>query len=91
MAKPRVVAVIQARMGSSRLPGKSMMDLAGTPLLNRLISPLKGELLEPIQIKILILRIDQLTPLAKKNHFVACLTIPRASSQSCVLDHKDCD
>jgi glutamate-1-semialdehyde 2,1-aminomutase len=42
MANPRVVAVIQARMGSSRLPGKSMMDLAGTPLLNRLISQLKG-------------------------------------------------
>lgn len=38
----KVVAVIQARMGSSRLPGKTMMDLAGTPLLNRLIEQLKG-------------------------------------------------
>lgn len=42
MNNPRVVAVIQARMGSSRLPGKSMMDLAGTPLLNRLVAQLEG-------------------------------------------------
>lgn len=42
MSNTRVVAVIQARMGSTRLPGKSMVDLAGTPLLNRLISQLKG-------------------------------------------------
>jgi len=41
-ARSRVVAVVQARMGSSRLPGKTMMDLAGTPLLNRLIRQLAG-------------------------------------------------
>ncbi len=39
---PRIVAVIQGRMGSSRLPGKTMMDLAGTPLLDRLLSQLTG-------------------------------------------------
>lgn len=39
---PRVVAVIQARMGSTRLPGKTMMDLAGTPLLDRLLRQLAG-------------------------------------------------
>lgn len=42
MARPRVVAVIQARMGSTRLPGKTMMDLAGTPLLDRLLRQLAG-------------------------------------------------
>lgn len=35
--KPRVVLIIQARMGSDRLPGKSMMDLAGAPLVGRIL------------------------------------------------------
>lgn len=33
----KVVAIIQARMGSKRKPGKSMADLAGKPLLYRFI------------------------------------------------------
>lgn len=40
MAK-RVVLIIQARMGSSRLPGKSMMDLAGAPLVGRILERVK--------------------------------------------------
>ncbi len=35
--KPRVAAVIQARMQSRRLPGKAMLDLAGKPLLAHVI------------------------------------------------------
>ena len=38
---PKVVLIIQARMGSSRLPGKSMMDLAGAPLVGRILERVK--------------------------------------------------
>jgi spore coat polysaccharide biosynthesis protein SpsF len=43
MAKPssRVVLILQARMGSTRLPGKSLMDLAGEPLVGRILERVK--------------------------------------------------
>jgi spore coat polysaccharide biosynthesis protein SpsF len=34
---PKVVAIIQARMGSSRLPGKVLLDIAGEAMLARVI------------------------------------------------------
>ena len=37
----KVVLIIQARMGSTRLPGKSMMDLAGCPLVGRILERVK--------------------------------------------------
>ena len=37
----KVVAVIQARMGSLRLPGKSLMPLAGKPLVYRILERVK--------------------------------------------------
>ena len=37
MGAPRILTVVQARMGSSRLPGKVMMPLAGQPLMVRML------------------------------------------------------
>ncbi|MBN2406663.1 MAG: hypothetical protein JXJ19_03100 [Elusimicrobia bacterium] len=39
--KGKIITIIQARMGSERLPGKSMMDLSGAPLTGRIIERLK--------------------------------------------------
>lgn len=36
--KPRVVAIIQGRMSSSRLPGKILADIAGQPMLTRVFT-----------------------------------------------------
>ena len=40
-AMPRTALIMQARMGSTRLPGKSMMDMAGQPLVGRIIERVK--------------------------------------------------
>ncbi len=37
-----VRAIIQARMGSSRLRGKSLLPILGVPLLTRVINTVKG-------------------------------------------------
>lgn len=37
MKRGKVTAIIQARMGSKRLPGKSLLPLAGVPLVGRIL------------------------------------------------------
>ncbi len=39
--KKRVIAIIQARMSSTRLPGKVLLDLGGRPVLDRMIERVK--------------------------------------------------
>jgi spore coat polysaccharide biosynthesis protein SpsF len=41
MGQPRVVASIEARLGSSRLPGKVLADVAGRPAIGRLVERLR--------------------------------------------------
>jgi len=38
MQEARVVAIIQARMSSTRLPGKVLLDVAGEPMLARVVN-----------------------------------------------------
>jgi len=38
----KVVAAIQARMGSTRLPGKPLMDIAGSPMIEHIIKRLSA-------------------------------------------------
>ena len=41
MTSEGVILIIQSRMGSKRLPGKSTLDLAGKPLLSRILERVK--------------------------------------------------
>ncbi len=57
---PRIVAVIQARMGSTRLPGKVLRPVAGKPLLWHIVHRLKASrLVEEIAIATTVNPLDE--------------------------------
>jgi spore coat polysaccharide biosynthesis protein SpsF len=55
----KIVAIIQARMGSTRLPGKVLMDLGGVTVLARVVSRLRrAELIDKFLVATSDSRID---------------------------------
>src|SRR5688572_18552180 len=56
------IAIIQARMGSSRLPGKIMMDLAGEPMLVRCVNRVRrASLLDEVVVATTVSHADDAT------------------------------
>jgi spore coat polysaccharide biosynthesis protein SpsF len=57
--KPRIVAIVQARMGSARLPGKVLMDIAGATMLDRVVERTsRSALLDEVLVATTTERID---------------------------------
>lgn len=71
--KPRVIAIIQTRMGSMRFPGKSIAEISGKPLLLHIIDRIKAsKTIDTIVIATThLLEDDVLEKLATENH-IAC-------------------
>ena len=71
--KPRVVASIEARMGSSRLPGKVLADIGGQPALLRLVRRLqRSELLDAIVVATSISDADDVLAAWCEENQIAC-------------------
>ena len=71
--KRRVVLILQARMGSHRLPGKSLMDLAGAPLVGRILERVKRcKTLDEIVLAIPVTESDKELESVAINYDVKC-------------------
>lgn len=70
---PRVVAIIQARMGSTRLPGKTLVKISGAPLLLHIINRIKAsETIDAIIIATTQLPEDDVLEKLAADHCIAC-------------------
>ena len=77
-----IVAIIQARMKSTRLPGKVLMDIEGKPMLQRVIERVKeSKLIDEIIVAIPYENYNQLVQLIMK-----CKVLRYAGSSNNVLD-----
>ena len=58
--KNKIVAIIEARMSSSRLPGKVLLEAGGQPLLGHLIERLKSiDLIDEVVVATTVNKEDQ--------------------------------
>jgi spore coat polysaccharide biosynthesis protein SpsF len=72
--KPRVVAILQARMASTRLPGKVFANIIGQPMIGLIVSRLRpAQLVEEFVIATTRLPEDQQIEDYAKAHGIACL------------------
>jgi spore coat polysaccharide biosynthesis protein SpsF len=71
--KPKLVAIIQARMGSTRLPGKILKSIQGMPMLWHIVSRLKsvGEI-DEVVIATSDLSLDDSVYNMAKNYDILC-------------------
>jgi len=70
VAHEKTIAVIQARMGSSRFPGKVMADIAGKPMLQRVVERVSMANLDMIVVATTTLAQDDcILDLCDKNHW----------------------
>jgi spore coat polysaccharide biosynthesis protein SpsF (cytidylyltransferase family) len=73
----RVVAIVQARMGSSRFPAKSLADIAGRPLLGRVLDRVRvAELVDEVVIATTRAADDDVIAAFAKEEGVVCVRGP---------------
>lgn len=70
---PKIVAIIQARQGSTRLPGKVMMEVFGKPLIGHLIERVaRAKYIQEIVIATTLLPIDDVIGSYCQKNRVSC-------------------
>ena len=71
--KPNIVAIVQARMGSTRLPGKILKSIQGMPMLWHIVSRLKSvDEIDEVVIATSDLPSDDQVYEMAKNYGIAC-------------------